>query len=200
MGIMARAKDGDKEYKLVPAGAHTALCNLVADVGLQQTGYGPKHKVYLRFEIPGQRIEWEKDGQKHEGPMSVGQFFTVSLSQKSTLRGFLESWRGRAFTKDELDGFDLFNVAGAPCIVNIVHNTAAGKTYANIKAIMPLPSGTAKPKPENPILKYSPDAPGDKDKLPDWLKEKINKAVSVTPEDERAPETAGVDPDDDIPF
>lgn len=202
MGIMARAKDGDKEYKLVNPGAHTAVCNLVADVGLQQTGYGPKHKVYLRFELPGERIEWEKDGKKHEGPMSIGQFFTVSLSQKSTLRGFLESWRGRAFTKQELDGFDLFNIAGVPCILNVVHNTVeGGKTYANIKAVMPLPKGTPKPTPENPVLRYSPDTRADYEKLPEWLKEKITKAVSVTPEDEPAPATAGAGfDDDDIPF
>ena len=199
MGIVAKAKD-EKEFKLCPPGAHTAICNMVADVGLQQTGYGPKHKVYFRYEIPGQRVEWEKDGQKHEGPLSIGQFFTVSLSQKSTLRGFLESWRGKPFTKQELDGFDLFKVAGVPCIINVVHNAAEnGKTYANIKAIMPLPHGTAKPKPENPVLRYSPDEPADLDKLPDWLKEKISKAVSVTPEDERAPVTAGGDPDDELP-
>lgn len=202
MGIMAKAKDGEKEYKLCSPGAHTAICNMVVDVGMQQTGYGPKHKVYFRFEVPGERVEWEKDGQKHEGPLSIGQFFTVSLSQKSTLRGFLESWRGRAFTKQELDGFDLFNVAGVPCILNVVHNTVeGGKTYANIKAIMPLPKATAKPKAENPVLKYSPDAPGDKDKLPDWLKEKIAKAVSVTPEDEPQTVAAGDDFDSDpIPF
>ena len=200
MGIVARAKDGDKEYKLVNPGAHTAICNMVVDVGLQQTGYGPKHKVYFRFELPGERVEWEKDGVKHNGPMSVGQFFTVSLSQKSTLRGFLESWRGRAFTKQELDGFDLFNVAGVPCILNIVHNAHEGKTYANIKAVMPLPKGTERPKAENPILKYSPDARGDYDKLPEWLKEKITKAVSVTPEDEPVAEAAGEFRDDDIPF
>lgn len=204
MALMARSKDDDKTFKLVSPGAKTAICNLVADCGMQQSGFGLKHKVYIRFEVPSERVEWEKDGKKHEGPAHIGQQFTVSLSKKSVLRGFLESWRGRPFTKEELAGFDLFNIVGAPCILNIVHEKSedGGKTYANIKAIMPLPSGSAKPTPENELLRYSPDAPGDLRKLPEWLQEKIAKAVSNTPEDEQAaPAAAGDSPlDDDIPF
>jgi len=200
VAFMAKARDGEKEFKLVPAGAHTAICNMVVDVGLQQTGFGAKHKVYFRFELPGERVEWEKDGEKHEGPMSIGNFYTVSLSQKANLRSFLESWRGKPFTKDELAGFDLFNVLGAPCILNVVHNKNedTGKTYANIKAIMPLPKGVTRPKPENPILKYSPDSAGDLEKLPEWLRDKIAKQMSPTPDDEPTPGTDAEFKDDDL--
>jgi hypothetical protein len=197
---------GGGDFKKVPAGSHIAVCNLVADVGLQPTGYGPKHKAYVRFEIPGERIKWEKDGKEYEGPMSIGMFLTVSLSKKATMRGLLESWRGKAFTADELKGFDLFKLVGVPAMLSVIHQPDMqdpSKVYANIKSISGLPKGVEKPKPENPLLKYGPDDRGEKDKLPDWLKEKIDKQLADTPEDERVPETAGgngPDPDDDIPF
>ena len=200
MGIIAKEKGGT--FQLAPAGTHIAVCNIVADLGLQPTGYGPKHKVYFRFELPNERSDYEKDGQKVSGPMSTGSSFTVSLSKKATLRTFLESWRGKPFTKEELDGFDLLNVLGAPCQINIVHEPAEnGNTYANIKAIMPLPKGMARPKAENPLLKYSPDDAGDFQKLPEWLQKKIKEQVSSTPEDTAQTSAASVPfEDDDIPF
>lgn len=198
MGIIAKEKGGD--FKKVPEGTHVAVCNLVADLGLQPTSFGPKHKVYFRFELPHERTEFERDGQRTEGPMTIGANFTVSLSKKATLRGYLESWRGRQFTKEELEGFDLLNVLGAPCQVSVIHETAAsGDVYANIKAIVPLPKGMAKPKAENPLLKYSDDQQGDFGRLPEWLQTKIKGQISATPEDDRATD-GEADPNDFCPF
>jgi hypothetical protein len=205
MALMVKSKGGE-DFKKVPAGNHVAVCNLVADVGLQPSGYGPKHKVYLRFEIPAERTEYEKDGQRMEGPMTIGSFFTASLSKKATLTGFLESWRGRGFTKEELDGFDLFTVLGASCMLNVIHQASesdATKIYANIKSVGALPKGMAKPKAENPLLKYSPDDTEDFRRLPEWLQKKITDQVSETPEDEGPAPKQADDPgfdDDSVPF
>lgn len=199
MSIIAKEKGGD--FKRCPPGTHIAVCNLVADLGLQQTGFGPKHKVYIRFELPHERTEYERDGQKLEGPMTIGANFTVSLSRKATLRGMLESWRGRQFNKEELEGFDLVNVLGAPCQVSVVHETGNnGDMYANIKAIVPLPKGMQRPKAENPLLKYSPDDEADYERLPDWIKEKIRSQLSSTPEDNRQPGADDDFGDGPIPF
>jgi len=202
MGIIAKEKGGD--FKLCPQGAHIAICDMVVDLGIQKGFYGPKHKVFLRFEVPGERVEYQKDGKTISGPMTVGLTASPSLSKKATLRALLESWRGREFTKEELEGFDLFNILGAACQVVIIHNKAEnGNTYANIKSIIPLPKGTPKPAPENPLLKYSPDTPGDLGKLPDWLQKKIGEAVSETPEDEPVSGGGGGTDDfdrDEIPF
>lgn len=205
MALNVRDKGGS-DFKKVPTGNHVAVCNMVADVGLQQTSFGAKHKIYIRFEIPAERTEYEKDGQKFEGPMTIGMFFTASLSKKASLRPFLEAWRGRAFTKEELEGFDLFNVLGAACMLNVIHQPAENdptKIYANIASIAALPKGFQKPKAENPLLKYSPEDQDDFKKLPEWLQEKIKKQMSETPEDEgqgAAPTGGTPFEDDDIPF
>lgn len=202
MALIVKSKGGE-DFKKVPAGNHVAVCNLVADVGLQKTGYGPKHKIYLRFEVPEERTSYEKDGKQFEGPLTIGSFYTASLSKKATLTGFLEAWRGKGFTKEELDGFDLFNVLGAPCMLNVIHQTSedGSKVYANIKSIAALPKGMPRPKAENPLLKYSPDDESDFAKLPEWLQKKIGEQESSTPEDNaQGPAPTAENFDDDVPF
>ena len=76
----------------------------------------------------------------------------VSLkSKKSSLVKDLISWRGRAFTDEELKSFELDNIIGAPCQLSIIHNVKDDKTYANVDAIVPahkdgklIPSGKYK--------------------------------------------------------
>ena len=49
----ASTKNGD--FKSVPAGTHVAVCNLIADLGLQPGSDlhpAPRHQMYLRFEVP----------------------------------------------------------------------------------------------------------------------------------------------------
>lgn len=207
------AKDtGGSDFTPVPAGTHLAICNMVVDLGLQET-QGPfasvKHQAFLRWELPHERIDWtDKEGQKHSGPMSIGKTYTLSLSEKANLRKDLEVWRGKAFTAEELAGFDLFKLLGVGCQVTVVHEERGGKTYANVKGMAGWPKGVPKPQAtENSCLKYSPDEPADFEKLPQWLKDKLNK--QVVPGDASqpakgdpgpAPDDGSYDPDDEIPF
>ncbi len=178
-----------------------AICNMVTDLGLQDTPFGTKQQIYIRWELPNERLEYEKDGVKHEGPMSIGSFYTASLSEKANLRRDLEGWRGRAFTPEELEGFDVFHVLGAPCQVNVIHNE---KDKARVTGVMGWPKGVEKPSPENPLLKYSTDDPVQHDLLPEWIREIIGKALTqdAPKDDPRADDelNAGGDFDDDIPF
>ena len=192
---------GESNFEPIPAGTYPAICTTVVNLGLQATGkWGPKPTHWIAFEVPSVRIEWEKDGQKHEGPAIVGSRYTSSLSPKANLRKQLESWRGRAFTEEELAGFDLFNILNAPCLLSIVHNESGGNTYANIAAIMGMPAGTPLPEAEGKLLKYDPSDPGMFDELPDWMKKAIEQGrqhekVAPPPQQSMAP-----DFDDDIPF
>jgi len=75
----------------------------------------------------------------------VTKTYTASLNEKANLRKDLESWRGRPFTVEELQGFDLEKVVKAPCMLNLVaQTTKAGKTWTGIAAIMPLAKGAEK--------------------------------------------------------
>ncbi|WP_396954015.1 phage replication initiation protein, NGO0469 family [Neisseria gonorrhoeae] len=59
------------------------------------------------------------------------------MHSKSQLATDLKSWRGRDFTPEERDNFDLRNILGKPCLLSIAHQESSdGKTtYANISAI-----------------------------------------------------------------
>jgi len=187
---------GGGDFKQVPQGTHLAICNMVVDLGLQDSNYGVKHQLYIRWELPQERLEYEKDGVKHEGPMSIGCFYTASLSEKANLRRDLEGWRGRAFTPEELKGFDVFNVLGVPCQVTVTHND---KGKARVVSVSGWPKGIEKPKAENPLVKFSDDE-GNLDDLPEWLKEMVLGQVKKDDSgvDEKHPPPA--DFDDTIPF
>jgi hypothetical protein len=64
--------------------------------------------------------------------------YTLSLSDKANLRKHLEAWRGRKFTPLELRGFDLENLIGVNCQIQVIHNISDdGRTFANVQAIVP---------------------------------------------------------------
>lgn len=190
MSLIAKEPEGG-DFVLVPQGTHLAICNMVVDVGIQQTGFGEKHKVYIRWELPNERTEDDK-------PMVIGQFYTMSLSEKANLRRDLESWRGKQFTKEELAGFDLRKVLGAPCQVTVLHNAGPDRTYANVTAVVSFPKGMQKPTPENDLISYDNDDPADLGKLPEWLQKKISgqirKEVRGEPQNDNEPFN------DDIPW
>lgn len=215
----------DFDYKLLPAGVHAAVCDEVVFLGKQLTGFAdektgePKvqEKVYLRFEVPKERLEYvDKQKQPQNRPMTIGITVTASLSEKATLRKYLESWRGKQFTPDELKGFDLFNVLGVPCMLTVAHKTVGEKTYANVTSIAKFSETLVvagqtitieRPTAENPLIRYSEETAEDAasyDALPEWLQKKIQTQVRAHPGLEgQAAAAAPVDgefKDDDIPF
>ena len=191
MGLMSSEKAGGGGFEPVPQGTHIARCVTVVDLGVQQSPWGAKEQVYLGFEVPAVRVEWEKDGVKQSGPALIGATWTNNLYEDANLGKNLISWRGRPFTAEEKKGFDLFDLLGVPCMLSVVHNVANnGKTYANIASIMGMPAGTTAPKAEGELVGYTATDPaysGTLEKLPEWLKTKAlagQGAVAASPEDE----------------
>lgn len=194
---------GSGDFKRAPAGSHIAVCNLVADCGLQPGSRAfpnPKRKIYIRFEIPAERVKYEKDGQQCEGPLTIGSFYTASMNEKATLRKHLEGWRGRAFSDEEAAQFDVSTILGKACMLSVVENSQDGKTYANIASIGAMPKGVPTPKAENDLLYFDSEQDAQYEQLPQWLREKIDS--QITPSMPNASEShAGSDLDSDpIPF
>ena len=135
MGIVATTNDSGGGYAQVPSGVHKARCVKIIDLGTQRQEFSGevswKRQVMLIWEIPGQ------DNMNGE-PMTISKFYTLSLHEKSNLGADLTSWRGRAFTETEKQGFDISNLAGVPCMLNVVEGNN-GK--ARISTIMPLAKG-----------------------------------------------------------
>jgi len=174
---MARDSGGG-DFELAPEGNHLARCYQVVDLGIQTVTFNNEqkeaHKVLFGWELPATLME---DGK----PFFISARYTVSLHEKSNLRGQLQSWRGRSFTEDELAGFDLYTVLGVPCMLNVVHNNSNGRTYANISAITPIPQGMSCPAAVNAPLRYAIDEHTDAEfqALPAWMRNTINGGSSA---------------------
>jgi hypothetical protein len=203
MATYASDSGGGKDFDPVPEGSHLAVCDMFVDLGLQDTNFGTKHKIYLRWQIPSLRMTWTKDDVEHEGPMAIGSKFTLSLHEKATLRQILQSWRGKAFTPEELKKFDVTTILGKPCLITVTHSPKdGGGVYANVGAVAKLPAGIPAPTLEGEPLIYDADNLDTFDKLRPWLQDLITsqKRENDPPEQRAEPQPAYADLDDDVPF
>ena len=201
------ATEGQKRDP-VPEGVHHAVCYAVVDLGTQPPLPGSQfskrqHKILVMFELPEERITYQREGVEMEGPRAISKDFALSLHEKAKLRAFLVSWRGRQFTPTELEGFDLKNVLGVNCFLNVVHNA---KGYADIATIMPL-KGANKMSPKNEVTYFALNELSKTDPLPNtlpqWVRDRIERSDEWQARlaDEADPEANAPFPgDDDIPF
>jgi len=195
MGLIA-TEGGGSNFEPVSEGLHQAVCYSVYDLG---THYNEKfskssHQILIMWELPGERIDIEKNGEKLNLPRAISKKYTLSLGEKANLRKDLQTWRGRAFSAVELKGFDLHKLLGVGCQIQIIHNKKDDKTYANITAIMPMPKGSQPLKAENPLRFYSISDHGQNipEGTPEWVTE-IIKDSDEWPT--LKPATAGESPD-----
>lgn len=209
---MAIAKSSGGTFEPVPQGTHPARCFAQISLGTQHSENFPdSFKVMLMWELPEQVIE--KDGGE-TFPMVISKEYTCSLNEKANLRRDLVSWRGREFTETELAGFDVSQVVGAPCLLNVIQTQSTkGKTYSKIASISPLPKKMAAEKQVHESVKYEIESGRSEtfQKLPEWVQKKINacvewnqqpaKPASKPPVTHQA-EIAGDGPpeSDDVPF
>lgn len=134
---MAIVASKGSSYVPCPAGAYAAPCCDVVDLGIVKSTYAGKEKKQHKIEIIWQTPELRDDGK----PYLVKKRYTLSLHEKAGLRKDLESWRGRPFTEEELNGWDVESVISVPALINVVHNAANGSVYANVATIMRIPKG-----------------------------------------------------------
>lgn len=188
MSLIISASGGGNfsERKPLEAGAYAAVCDMIVDLGVQPSPGGqfaPKRTLMVRFQIPSERVEITKNGETKSLPAVISRTLGLSLNEKATLRQLLQSWRGKAFTPEELKRFDLANVLGKPAFINVTHSVKGEKTYANLTSIMPLPKGMPAPTLEGEALVYSTDTPDAAvfDKLPEWVQDKIANRILDIP-------------------
>ena len=73
----------ERTYIPCPAGVHPAICIGFIDMGTQETRFGNKHQIRIRWELPTELME---DGR----PFTISSTYTWSMSSKSRLRADLE--------------------------------------------------------------------------------------------------------------
>jgi hypothetical protein len=217
MGTKVANNGNGGDYTPPPTGIHRAVCVSYVDIGTQKSEWQGEvkwqNKVMITWELPDET--YEKDGENI--PFTVSKFYTKSLHEKSNLRHDLVSWRGREFTDDELKGFDLDNILGKSCQLNVVHK--AGKTggmRAVVSAVLPLSKGMQAAEPSTPTWRYDIGEQGYN--FPEQLSDKMKALIGSCREMSAAnclpgspyggseepiiePEDYGVQDDDDsIPF
>jgi hypothetical protein len=175
--------DDTKQYKLPDPGTYNARCVRIIELGTQLRSFNGDSK-----ESEMCLMDWELFGE--EGPEAkpylINARYTLSLHPESSLRKILKSWRGRDFTPEELAGFDLYNVLGKDCLLSIIHNKSAEKTYANVAGVSPLMKGMVGKlkafEATTPLLYFSLVKAGqigfqtDWDAVPVWVQNIIKKS------------------------
>lgn len=183
MKIKDRAKP---KVPPVEPGVYMAVCIGFIDLGEQ---YSEKFKSYTNkgmyvWELPGETIEI--DGEQK--PRQLSKEFTISASNKSNLRKFIETWNSKSYSDEDFMEFDVFEQVGKPCQLNVVLNET--KEYSNVDNLMPIPRGFPAPTTDTKLIKWDMDAWNDEvfQELPEWIQEKIKKSSQY--QKDHAPNTA----------
>lgn len=175
MSLTVSAKATEK-MPPIPEGTYLAVCNMLVDLGDQYNEQFGKtqRKVLIGWELPEET--YEVNGVTKTRQLS--QKYTQSLSERGNLRKDLASWRGRDFTPEELDAFDLRNIVGASCLLNVIHREYNGNKYANIAGVVALPKGMPKAMLSAPATVIDLDSASldDIDGLPNWIADIIKSS------------------------
>lgn len=155
--FMLSDKWGNWDFKIAPTWTHIARCISFIDLWTQLINFNwelkESHKIRLTFELPEEQVVFKEENW--EQPFVVSKEFTASLSEKSKLRPFLESWRGKTFTKEELENFNVWKLVWAPCALWISHVESKWNTYANITTALPLMKWQVCPEQIKPSVFFS---------------------------------------------
>ena len=182
MAIVAKSSGNGTTFEPIPAGTYGATCVSMIHVGAcEETVQGKTRKanrVYLTFEVPEVTFEDAESGE--ELPRKVGVELTLSMNEKATLRKFLDSWRGKAFTNAEAESFDVTKLLGKPCMLTITEKTAAsGNVYNKITGTAKAPKGLTVPAPTTDLFEFNFDLfaadPAILERVPEFIQEKIRQ-------------------------
>lgn len=185
--IITGSNSERKQFQIAPAGTHLARLYRIIDLGTQMRDY--EGKVTMSRKA---KFFWELHGEDAAGkpllttegkPLIQSKEYTLSLGEKANLRRDLEAWRGKAFSEDELKGFDIKTVLGQFCMINISHRDKGDVTYADLKGVSAVPAIYKKaglPEGINPVVLFSLDSFDQQ--LFDSLSESIKDTIRKSPE------------------
>lgn len=181
MAIIVTGGSSEK-YPLVPAGTYNAVCVDVVDEGEKESNFDGKKKMQRKCSLWWQLDEDRPDvaGER----FTVRKWYTASLNEKSNLTKDLIAWRGKPFTDEEREGFDLEKLIGVPAMITVVHKPSADgtTTYANVAGVASPPKGMPKLKAHGYVRR----------------KDREDSKYDQAREADMAEQVPG--PDDEIPF
>jgi hypothetical protein len=144
------------QLPILEGGAYLARCVGAMDMGDQYDAFHKKTKrdIMLTFELTDEYVERESVQENRW----ISRSFTLSLSEKSSLRKALSDWFGRDLTEDERRGFDVTELIGRGCLLQITKKERADGGFRNqISTIGALPKGMQAGKPTGPTFVFDMD-------------------------------------------
>jgi hypothetical protein len=206
MAIIVKNKSGGN-FQQVPPGTYLARCYSVIDLGTYETTFQGKtrdrRELRLTWEIPDEVIQ--TDG----GPMpsSISKTYTHSLNEKAALRHDLAAWRGRDFSEQELEGFDVSKLLGQPCMLTVSERKGEdGNIRSYVASVGKLGKGMTCPPAINRSLEYSVEMGKNAvwQSLPEWLQKKLQTCHEFNTQPNDVAKPADTAPSDeteqDVPF
>lgn len=213
MSIIARDEKGTN-IPTLGTGVYMGTCYGLVDLGIQYNEKFDKSqaKVQVIWKIAGEKVTIGDE----ELDRTISKEYSLSLNEKSNLTKDLEAWRGKKFSDEELQGFDLINIMNKSCQISIIETEKNNKKYNEISAIMAL-AKTMEPQVlvETLLFDFSDNATWNRFKdVPKWIQEKIKKAenyessgLKAYVEDNKLDESileaedfVTVDEDEELPF
>lgn len=219
MSFFVEDKGGN--FERCPPGMHLARCYRIMDLGTQKSEYMGQtkylHKIMIGWELHGVDDSGKPLKMIDGRPFAIFKNYTLSWSEKANLRLDLQSWRGKPFSQEEMRKFDLKNVLGAWCMLNVIERQGQnGNTYSNVDSVSPVPTIIKQNGLPNPVNKNEMFNLQE----PDWVlfetfSDNLKQKIINSPEFEKVKKAAdyqkdanaeanspkpAFDEDDDIPF
>ncbi len=173
---MIASDNGGASIPKLEGGVYTAISSAIVDLGIQKSEKFGKvqRRFMLIWNIQGEEVE--VNGEKL--PRTMSKEYGFSLNEKSILRKDLQAWRGKAFSDEELKGFDLLTILNKACQLQIILEERNSKQYNNIAGIMSLPKGMIATKLDNTYYLdiTNMETFNNWSKVPTWIQAKIKKA------------------------
>ena len=120
MTLVAKNDGGD--FAPAPAGNHVAICYAIIDLGTQHSDAftwegsaipaADRPQILMMWELPNEPVEIADELGGGTKPAVTSHFYNMFFNDKARLRKDLESWRGRQFSQEELQGFDISKLLG----------------------------------------------------------------------------------------
>lgn len=213
---MIEATNTSVKRELIPAGNYVARCYSMIHIGtITELILGEQkrlNKVRITWELPTELRVFKEE--KGEQPMVISQEFTLSMNEKSNLRKFFESWRGKGFTEEQAKSFDISKLIGQACMLNIIHKQSKkGSEFEVISSVSALPKGLTCPDQINESFEWNYGDCFDLiafEAFPEFLRDKIKGSEEyrkfLNPQETETTDGSDLEPvseeraGDDLPF
>lgn len=196
------AKNNDAKFIPHPDGQFVAQCVDVIDLGEKVADFPntPKYLAHVCAIVFRTGATNEDTGEV----IDIAREFTVSMGEKSNMRKFLESWRGKAYTTEEADaGVPVDKLCGNHALIQVEHKKSGkGRTYAFINTAVAVPKQMRDKLPDYLAsyerAEYWTERKAEYAKLADAFRKEAGVKPKKQPED--FGDLDDVDGDDDLPF